>query len=146
MGPVINHRLWSAFERRLAVEALIGDGDFFVPNATYREYHNRPLALRQLVLWAQERDAFGIAEEAIIQAVREFLSRSRLEDAIDLLWSLLVVGRASDIQMPISFESFRALAEEVVDSARKGPVLGAQAAATLRAIQVAAGAHDFKQE
>jgi hypothetical protein len=143
--PVINRRLWTAFERRLAVEALIGDGDFFVPNVTYREHHNRPLALRQLAIWAQERSASATAEKAIVQAVRQLIRQARFEDAIDLVWSLIILWRANDVKLPISPGRFRSLMNDVIES---GSVesLSPQSRATLESIREAARSYDLEQD
>lgn len=145
MGTVINRRLWAAFERRLAFEALIGDGNFFVPNVAYRECHNRPLALRQLAVWAQERSSFTTAEEAIVQAVGQLIRQARFEDVIDLVWSLIILWRTNDVKLPLSPDRFRSLMSDVIKTVRVES-LSLQSRATLGSIREAARSYDLDED
>jgi hypothetical protein len=84
MAMTINRKIWNWFDAGTVREALVGHGEFFLPDNTYIDEHNYILVVDQLFDWAKHHDteaeAAGSVENVIIAeaSAREFASASRL--------------------------------------------------------------------
>lgn len=92
MSRTVNPHLWALFDRSLIMQALQGHGEFFIPNGTYREQHDETLVLRQLVLWADDREKWPVALAAVESTLRQSAEANDLQKVVGLAWAALLVG------------------------------------------------------
>lgn len=92
VSRTVNPHLWALFDRGFVIQALQGQGEFFLPSVTYREQHDEALVLRQLVLWADDREKWPVAQAAVEGALREAAEANDLQKVVGLAWAALLVG------------------------------------------------------
>jgi hypothetical protein len=97
MNPMI--QAW--FDDRKAVEALLGEGEFFIGGTTYRATHDRLLVIRQLLLWAVEHDGWNQAAVALDEAIARLVEEQSVREAFDLVWCYLLVRRDMNEELPL---------------------------------------------
>lgn len=109
----MNTRIWQWFERGHIAEALLGGEPYFVADTTFRDRHDRPLIIDQLLLWAAAHEQLGTAAEAFMAALRTAVSDSDVWAAYDLVWSYLIVTRDQAAELPVRGEEVLGLLDEV---------------------------------
>jgi hypothetical protein len=120
-------KLWGWFDRGLIVAALHGHGEFFIPGVTWRERHDRQLVLRQLILWADDREQWSITLGAVETALREAADPDNQPEAIDLAWAAVLVG--DDMHEELLTDTARLLARDLSSKSGYPPETQAQAEA-----------------
>ena len=88
----MNPYIWGLFDRGFIIPSLHGDGEFFIPNATYRDQHDEALVLRQLVLWADDREKWPVALAAVESTLRQATEANDSQKVLGLAWAALLVG------------------------------------------------------
>jgi hypothetical protein len=94
-------RRW--FDQDQIVEALIGDGDFFVGGHMY-QVHNRLLVIRQLLYWAADEDAWDRGASDFQAAVESLVNTQQATDAYDLVQCYFIVRRSVGKELPLDLE------------------------------------------
>ena len=100
MTALINRQIRRWLESGETVPALLGRVAFFLPSPTYGD-HDRGLLLSQLLIWAEEghlTDAAQAFEDAVTQSLLEGADA----DALDLMWSYVLVSRNRGTALPLS--------------------------------------------
>jgi len=87
--------LINAFEQGRVASALIGSNDLKIPDPTWRT-HDRVLALRSLIAWANERNAAQQARHGFAAAVDQLLAAGAIPELVDLIWCYVLVAREAD--------------------------------------------------
>ena len=85
-------RLWAWFDDGLAVQALRGEGEFFIPGVTWRDRHDELLVLRHLVLWADDRESWPSALASVEGAMQQATDAGDFKTVVGLAWAALLVG------------------------------------------------------
>jgi hypothetical protein len=110
----MNLKFQNWFDNGKIVEALCGRGEYFVPDATYREHHADLLAVRQLLIdWA----ALGHAEQAakgFEMAVTKLLQEHDFESALGLILSYEIVKKSSGKNLLVDENRIESLVEQTV--------------------------------
>ena len=110
---MINRRLAQLFDQGRATAVLAGEAAPEDP--TWSDRPDLLLAIRQLMLWAEERDRGQEAGSAL----RDVAQRSA-EDApfhlIDLLWSYTLVCGSGHKCLPVDHDELRVLARQALDA------------------------------
>ncbi len=89
----INKQIFSWIETGKVKEAIIGKKDYFIPDVTYRERHDRCLIIRQLFLWNEyNNDELNITE-IIRELILEFKKLNEIHEILDLVFSLSLVKK-----------------------------------------------------
>ena len=86
----MNTQFQSWFSQGKAIEALCGQGDYFVAGITWRDEHDFILALGELLDWARK----GHQEDAAMafqSAIERLLSANQLKAALRLLRSYAIL-------------------------------------------------------
>ena len=130
----VNPRLWRYFDEGLASAALVGSDQFFIPGPTFRESHDRLLVLHQLQLWAEDHGAQAEAERAVVDAVESLLRARDIREAIDTVWSVVILEREYRGALPISRDRLRELVKQVVQVSGYPRIEDAQSKAVLQAV------------
>jgi len=92
VSRTVDPRVWGWFDKGEIIPALRGHDDYFIPGPTWRERHDELLVLRQLVLWADDRDEWPIALRAVETALRLTIEAGDEPDALGLAWAAVLVG------------------------------------------------------
>lgn len=130
----VNARLWRYFDERHASAALVGADQFFIPDPTFRESHDRLLVLHQLQLWAEDHGAQAEAERAVVDAIESLLKKSSIGEAIDAIWSVIILEKEYRVAPPVSRDRLRELARQVVEVSGYPRMDDAQAKTVLQAV------------
>ena len=109
----MNQRIKFWFENGKVVEALCGDGDYFIPDHTYRDQHADLLVVGQLLEWAAQGHAEQAAkgfEATVIKLFKE----ERFQAALGLLLCYGIIKKDSGKSLAIDESNLESLAEQVV--------------------------------
>jgi hypothetical protein len=85
-------QLWARFDGGLAVQALQGQGEFFIAGVTWRDQHDNLVVLRQLVLWADDRERWPTALDAVEASLRQAVEADDFQSVLGRAWAALLVG------------------------------------------------------
>jgi len=88
---MINERIFNWFNRGKVQEALLGEGEYFIPDPTYRHEHNSLLVIRQLSKWVDDSSKKAIANDVFLECITDFLSSKRLSSAFGLTLAYFIV-------------------------------------------------------
>ena len=88
----MNRRIWNWFDNAYFHQALCGEGDFFIPEITYRDEHDQTLIVDQLFQWAKGRDRERDAAEALEQVIAEYASSGDIIRASRLVLIYMIVA------------------------------------------------------
>lgn len=90
---MMNKQLAQWFDAGKAKEALLGSDTYFLPETTYRDRHDRLLAVDQLLLWATRHGRVQDFAKAFLAALETAVADHDAWTAYDLVWSYLLVRR-----------------------------------------------------
>ena len=100
----MNRKMWCWFDEGRALDVLVGDGEFFTPDHTWRDHHDTTLVLGQLAHWAETKNKQADSENAFVEALKLFASSNRTIEAFRLVLSYLVILDESDERLLIDME------------------------------------------
>jgi hypothetical protein len=113
----MNQRLEHMFAHGKAAEALAGLGEYFQPDVTFRDEHDFALVIGALMEWAQKGNE-KIAADALTSALETLLDARKLDAALRLLRSYLVIQEETPLMLPLNhFEVASLFAKSVSESA-----------------------------
>lgn len=86
-----NKKIWDWFDKEEICQAILGKGDFFIPDPTYREKHDRLLIFRQLIYWANN-DKIKRKKAAVFfnSILIELSKTNKINEAADIIWSYFI--------------------------------------------------------
>lgn len=99
-----NFKIFDFFNQGKIKEAIIGSKNYFVPDVTYREQHDRLLIIRQLCVWAQENRKIGEASLSIEAVIDELYSMGKIFEILDVIWCFLLVHEESCCALTVDMD------------------------------------------
>lgn len=91
-----NEILFKWFDQGEIVSALLGNGNYFIPDHTYVENHDRLLVIKMLYLWADTRDKRKVVSRDFLNALDQ-LFKLEEKEAFRLALSYYIVKNSSHI-------------------------------------------------
>jgi len=113
---VRNRRLWSWFDSKRISEAILGEKEYFIPDVTYRDKHDRTLVLNQLFQWATARSFQTEAARGVENAVKEAMRRNLAWEVFDILWVYFLTVDDLHFELPVEPEVFQQVANQMAQS------------------------------
>jgi hypothetical protein len=104
------------FDEGAIAEAILGQGDFFVPSADDPDEHDRILALGQLLRWATDPDRARKAGKGVEAAISTSLAAKNARAAFDIAWCYLLVAESQSASLPIDWPRVRRSLQAAFDS------------------------------
>jgi hypothetical protein len=101
MSNVVNERIRSWLDSGHAVNVLLGTDRFFIPSVSFREEHDRILAIDQLMGWAFDTNQTQAAADALHAAVNRTITSGDIERAVDLLLAYFIVAGDRGDHLPL---------------------------------------------
>lgn len=112
-GPV-NTKLVRRFEAQRIAEAILGDGEMFIPDVDDPTSHDRILVLGQLAAWANQNGQRAQAQEGISDSIGRSMTRGDMRQALDIVWCLLIIADSTKADLPVAWASIREQLSQVV--------------------------------
>lgn len=84
----LNHKIISWFERGDIKKAIIGESEFFIPNITYRNIHDRVYIFKQLLLWSYSKNNWYDIRDLLLELIDDLHLLGKLSDVLDIFLSL----------------------------------------------------------
>jgi hypothetical protein len=100
MSWPINPQIRRWLDSGNATEALLGRGDYFIRDHHWIDEHARILVASQLLQWAFP-DHVEEAAMAVHRAVSALLDDNALSEAVDLIWSYVLVAEDRHVRLPV---------------------------------------------
>lgn len=93
---IINERLFRWFEQGKVKDALLGKGDFFIPDHTYRSHHDSLLIINQLFQWVDSKEKKRLVNKVFYEVV-DFLLEENAKEAFRLILTYCIVKNRKDV-------------------------------------------------
>lgn len=101
----LNLRIVSWIESGRLAAALIGEGDYFLKDHTWRNQHDRLLLINVLFQWAKTGDLFKRASEALSDALDSLDVDSQKEIIRDTLTAYRICSKDTGVFLNIDFDT-----------------------------------------
>jgi hypothetical protein len=112
----MNTQFQTWFAQGKAVEALCGQGDYFMPDVTYRDDHDCGLAVGELLAWARQGHREDAAT-AFETALAKLSDTGYFENALRLLRSYSVLQKEMQASLPINEDILAAVLKPAIRKA-----------------------------
>ncbi|MGH7487580.1 MAG: hypothetical protein ACREMY_18550 [bacterium] len=89
----LNQQIWRWFDAGEIREALDSEGEFVLPDVTYRDQHDQLLVIDQLFDWAKARSRTSAAAEELQNAIERYASAGDVMRAARAILTYLIVQR-----------------------------------------------------
>lgn len=104
----INPKIWNWFDNEKIDQAILGQGNYFIPSVTYRDQHDRLLIFRQLLEWANNEEKVEKATACFDLILNNLEKSNSLRTALDVVWSYLICENDMGKKLPVNLESVEA--------------------------------------
>jgi hypothetical protein len=111
----MNARFTRWFDEGAIAEAILGQGDYFVPSIDDSDEHDRILALGQLLGWATDVDRARRAAAGFESSVSRTLADKDARAAFDIAWCYLLVAESQSAELPIDWPPLRLSLQAALD-------------------------------
>jgi hypothetical protein len=96
----INPKIRRWLDRGDGVEALLGEGEYFVLDPGWGG-HDVVLVVNQLFNWAELASRSEAAGSVLTEAVKQLVDKGDLSGAVTLIWAYVVIGDDRGLTLPI---------------------------------------------
>jgi len=117
----INYDLFNKFNNNHIVDSIIGKGEFFIADYTYRSHHDSLLVLNQLSIWAKRNNKTHELLNYIKKSFTELKNEKDVYGLVQLLNSIYTIFhfKIGSYEKVLNFEE---LLEEVSNFIDQNPI------------------------
>lgn len=101
------------FDAEEIAAVLLGNNPYFTRDNTFRDQHDRVLALDTLLDWADERGNERRAAEGLVNALEVAVARQDRPSAYDLVWCYFLVTDSRRSALPLDLARVGALLDKI---------------------------------
>jgi hypothetical protein len=105
----LNPKVVARLEAGMIRQILLGEGECFIPDYTYRSHHDAMFVMYILLHWAIQNDRIEQASADLADLCQTLIENKQFEDVKDVLLAYDITSRDQKIHLSFNFDSWYAV-------------------------------------